>query len=182
MFLALVIAAWIGQTAPDSVPPLESYPDTIVTTYAVGGRDSRQIRRSMNELRPTAPSGDRHDAVTRWQSRWRMSGRQGRCDPATAQVDFTITVTMPVLEEPERLRGRDRQAWDRYYAALTLHEGNHVRLALAGKSKLESALRAAPDCASMREIGESVMEELAAASVEYDRVTQHGRSEGATFP
>lgn len=168
----------------EAAPELAALPDVVLVAYPVSGRTSRAVRTAMNAARPAeTDGGERFDGVTRWQysSRWqRRSGQQ--CLPETTVTSVAITVVLPDLAEPEKLGRRDREAWGRYFKALATHEMNHARIALHGRQEMEKAMRAASGCEDMQAASERVSNDVAAASREYDRLTEHGKREGAVFP
>lgn len=163
---------------------LAAMPNVVLEPYPVSGRTPRAVRTSMNALRPTERAdGARFDSVTRWSfgSRWRRSG-SGQCLAESAEINMTITVVLPDLTSRAQLSRRDQQAWDRYFTALVGHETNHVRIASLGGSEMLAAMRAATTCDEMQAAQQSVAAAVASASREYDRMTEHGRREGAVFP
>ena len=163
---------------------LTDLPDLSLIGYAVEGRSPRVIRESINRGRP-ADRGDgaRHDARTHWnyQTRWRR-GADGQCVPGTATVTLTLTMTLPDLTNRDQLSAGDRAGWDDYFAALVAHERNHGRIAVAGRDQMQAAMRASPDCDAMTAVIQTTNAEVADASEEYDRKTDHGRREGAVYP
>lgn len=172
-------AAVAAPATPDRA--LASLPNVTVVTYPVEGRSRRGIREDMNRNRPEV-NGQRHDARTIWvfQPHWRRDAN-GQCLPETAELTVTITVTLPELTTRDDLRRADREAWDRYFAALVQHEGNHVHIVNLGAEHIVTAMRQATTCETMEAAGRAVSEEVAAASAEYDRLTRHGATEGAVF-
>jgi predicted secreted Zn-dependent protease len=164
-----------------AVPTLAALPNVVLVGYPVDGRSRRGIREQMNARRPEV-NGQRHDARTTWRyaTRWR-GGPGGACLPQTSEVTVSITVTMPDLQDPDRLNRDERAAWDRYMVGLELHEGNHARIANLGAEQMQAAMRAASSCEEMQAVVERIGSEISAASVEYDRRTQHGATEGARF-
>lgn len=164
-----------------AAPEAASFPNTTLRGYVVQATSPRAIRAEMNRMRPSA-NGRSHDATTTWRYSFRLTSSNGRCDPATAEVDHTISIILPDLQNRDRLRRQDKQAWDRYFAALQSHEVNHARIAQLGAQQYQSAMRSAPNCETGRTAGAEVAAAVSAASVEYDRRTEHGRSEGAVFP
>lgn len=164
-----------------AAPILAALPNVVLVGYPVDGRTRRAVREQMNALRPES-NGRRHDARTMWRyaTRWR-NGPDGNCLPATAEVTVSITVTLPDLQDPDRLRREDREAWQRNIVGLEFHEGNHARIANLGAEQMQQAMRGAPSCEAMQAAVERISAEVAAASQEYDRITQHGATEGARF-
>ena len=189
---ALLIALYQSAAASPSAPPatdrlLAAAPsiadraNTTLQGYEVQGRNARSIRTSMNAARPSDTSGERHDAVTYWQYRYQMTGTNGRCDPGLSEVTYSVIVIMPDLASIDLLSRRERPAWDAYFAALTTHELNHIRIAEAGAQGIQNAMRAAPDCEAAQAAAAAESQRLAAASADYDRLTGHGRTEGAVY-
>lgn len=164
-----------------AVPTLVALPNVVVVGYPIDGRSRRAVRQQMNEQRPTV-DGQRHDAATVWRYavRWR-GGENAACLPETAEVTVSITVTMPDLQDPERLSRADRAAWETNLRGLEIHEGNHARIANAGAGQIRLAMRAASSCEDMQAAFQRVAADVSAASQEYDRRTQHGATEGARF-
>ncbi|MDP3405939.1 MAG: DUF922 domain-containing protein [Brevundimonas sp.] len=164
-----------------AVPTLAALPNVVLVGYPVDGRTRRAVREQMNARRP-ASNGQRHDARTMWRyaTRW-QNGPDGNCLLATAEVTVSITVTMPDLQDPGRLRREDREAWQRNIVGLEHHEANHARIANLGAEQMQLAMRAASSCEDMQAAVVRISAEVAAASQEYDRRTQHGATEGARF-
>lgn len=175
------VPAVASERLSAALPTLAALPNVALVGYPLDGRSRRGIRQQMNARRP-ALGEQRHDARTVWRysTRWR-GGPGGVCLPETAEVTVAITVTMPDLQDPMRLNREDRSAWSRYLTGLELHEGNHARIANAGAEQMQAAMRAASSCEDMQATADRVGSEISAASVEYDRRTEHGTTEGARF-
>ncbi|NJC42386.1 putative secreted Zn-dependent protease [Brevundimonas alba] len=180
-----------GEGAPPPVtspslaaaaPELAALPGVVLVGYPVDGRSPRAIRDSINDRRPRLPQGEAFDARTDWRYQTQWKGGAGGCDPATAEVDMTVIVTLPELTTRDALDRREREQWDRYYKALIGHEHNHVRIALAAAEQMRTYMRAAPDCASMQAVQRQIGASIQPANDAYDESTRHGRSEGATYP
>jgi predicted secreted Zn-dependent protease len=167
-----------------AAPSLVGIPDVTLKGYPVEGRNGRAIRASMNAGRPAEmEGGERFDGVTRWtyQSRGRRSGPD-QCLPETAEVALAVTVVLPDLTTRADLSSREGAAWDAYFERLVTHEHNHVRIAVLGAERMQAAMRAAADCAGMQAARQRISAEVREASLEYDRLTDHGRREGAVYP
>lgn len=183
--IVAVLAGSIQASSPsltEAAPELAALPNTTLVGYPVGGRDPRAVRAAINSGRPSE-GGRRFDGRTTWRyaTRWRTNGA-GRCDPASAEVTYTITITLPDLTDRSRLSARDRAGWDRYFAALVRHEGNHARIAIRGAEEMRAAMRATSDCDSLQAAARRVEAAIAEANLRYDEQTQHGRTEGAVYP
>lgn len=167
-----------------AAPALAGIPDITLRGYPVEGRTGRAIRASMNRLRPAETEGGaRFDGVTRWSYQTRgMRSRPDQCLPETSEVAISIIVIMPDLTTRAHLSSREGAAWDAYFERLATHELNHVRIAALGAERMQAAMRAAPDCAGIQSEQRRIGAEVLAASREYDRMTEHGRREGAVYP
>jgi predicted secreted Zn-dependent protease len=79
--------------------------------------------------------------------------------------------------------------WSRYMSSLTTHEDGHVELARNHEAAVDRAILEVPgarDCAELQEKVNSAIvrthEEFAERHREYDRITDHGVTQGAEFP
>lgn len=162
---------------------LAGVPHVAVRHYDVRGEDAAALRRSIDANRPTDPHGDQPvDALTHWRIGWRWPGnRHGRCDLAGAQVAFSATVTLPRLAEGATLPPEVEEAWTRYIAALERHEAAHVRYAYDHRRDVLVAIRRAR-CATAERAARTALGAIVAHDIAFDRDTQHGESQGATFP
>ena len=192
---ALLFAASLQTTTTDESPPAViseqlrnaaqeavSFPNTRLIGYAVTGRSPRTIRASIDTSKPADTTGAKHDAVTRWNYWMNTQSRNGVCNPSDIVVTYSITITLPDLQTRDQLNRRDREAWDRYMGALVKHEVNHARIAQRGSELLQDAVRGAATCQDASTAFSTRMAEINAASSLYDRQTNHGQREGATFP
>lgn len=154
-----------------------------VTRYVIEGRTPDDVRRLINERRPTGASGTGHDAVTSWrfQVDW-ATDAQGECVPSTVTVLPVISITLPTLTQEHRRAGRLQQAWTRYLQRLEAHERRHADLVVSGTAKMQAEMRAASSCGDMIRASDRWRSNILAANREYDERTGHGRSEGAVFP
>jgi predicted secreted Zn-dependent protease len=167
-----------------AAPALADVPEARLATYSVEGRTPQSIRASINRSRPAeVDGGDRFDSVTRWvyRTRWRNSGPD-QCRADTAEVELTVKITLPDLIAREALSTREKASWDQYFQRLVGHELNHARIAEVGAERMQAALREARSCADMAAARERIGAEVRDASREYDRLTEHGRREGAVYP
>lgn len=170
-----------SQRLRAAAPGVAEMDNVTLLGYEVRGRNARAVRASINEGKPADLSGARHDAVTYWNYRWQFPRTNGRCDPAGTAVTYAVTLVLPDLATLDQMSRNDREKWNTYFAALVLHESNHARIAAAGAEGVRQAMRAAPDCESAQAVGLAENRRVGAASAEYDRLTNHGRNEGAVY-
>lgn len=165
----------------EAAPAAASLPNTTIIGYSVSARNRSAVRRAINNSRPADRSGARHDAYTTWHFQPTFMRRNGECVPESADVHYSITITLPDLETRDQLSRGDRAAWDRYFGALVNHEVNHARIVNEGARRMLAAMRASTDCEAMQAAVRAGREEVSAASAQYDRQTRHGALEGAIF-
>jgi predicted secreted Zn-dependent protease len=177
--LALVAVPADAQTT-DAFAGL---PYLVVRPYDVMGTDAVTLRASIDANRPTDPHGRAPvDAGTHWTIGWRWTARTHRgCDLAHARVTFRATVTLPRLADPASLPPPLADAWNRYIAALERHEAGHVRYAYDHRGDVAAAIRGAT-CATAERAARAALAAIVAHDIAYDRDTQHGLTQGASFP
>jgi predicted secreted Zn-dependent protease len=165
-------------------------------SYSVEGATAQELRAALDALGPLAgragASGGagRYDGLTDWSLRWsyRYQRAGGSCSLASATVTLDIVVSLPVPRGaglPPQLADR----WQAYAMALESHEAGHVErertLAAMFVTDLEET-PAGPDCAELggrlNALGESYIERIRLSDASYDAETNHGVSQGASFP
>lgn len=112
--------------------------------------------------------------------RWPVNGT-GKCDLERAKVEYRATVTLPRLANYATLPARLQKRWDYYFSALKEHEVGHVLLSYEQKDKLLVAIQGAT-CDTVNEVAKNLLGEVSKLNQDYDEKTQHGRTQGATFP
>jgi predicted secreted Zn-dependent protease len=177
-----------------------------VSYYAVTGWDEREVRRNIDQLRPTDSAGVRRDAVTVWTVRWRLSMQpgEGGCRIAGVRVTADIDIRLPKLIEPDssppaRTYSRSpkddldavealRESFAVFQQKLLAHEQYHSRIGVEASRKIEAALLALPpaaDCTAQRVAADAtaqkLLDEAAQRNLDYDIATQNGASEGIRF-
>jgi predicted secreted Zn-dependent protease len=159
------------------------YPGTSVRFYDVDGTDEKSIRASLNALGPQSRTeARRYDAVTNWYATWHWpSDADGKCDLEHLEYSFEITVTLPHLNDEDRVSPALRKAWARYMAALIDHESGHAKHAFEHKGDIENAVKSS-SCDRANAAGAAAIEEMGRFDAQYDAETHHGATQGATFP
>jgi predicted secreted Zn-dependent protease len=112
----------------------------------------------------------------------------GWCRVRDPSVLAEVLVTLPRWEHPQGTPYALERDWRNFERALAGHENGHVRFAEQEANELFrelSGLRAS-DCAAVdRDAGvvaTNIRARYAAQHVDYDRRTDHGRSQGAAWP
>ena len=156
-------------------------PDVELTYYDVSGRTPEQIRAAIDRLRPTdSNDGKRVDALTRNHFQWRWPIINGVCDLRRATVEFHASVTLPRLVNVSSLSDGIQREWTRYLAGIEEHEKGHLLNAWTRRDDVLTAIKNAT-CDTANDAAKAVLKEINQADVDYDRRTDHGRRQGATF-
>ncbi|MDQ2892755.1 MAG: DUF922 domain-containing Zn-dependent protease [Pseudomonadota bacterium] len=183
--LVLIALATIAAVAPSQAQTTDAFagiPNVTFVFYDVEGRDPTAIRKAIDGARPVDPrdAGKSFDGATSWSMRWRWRGDgKGGCDLSTAAVTYAATVTLPRLTGSPT--GAARMNWDRYLAALERHEAGHARYAYDHRGDVLAALTAAT-CATASAAAKTMITKIADHDRVYDLETQHGETQGATYP
>jgi predicted secreted Zn-dependent protease len=166
------MAAPAGKLSPEE--QLGSDPNVAVSYYEVTGTSDKMI------LRQIAAQGRALDQTKRWAGHTQASFQygwptwsNGACDLSRASVTYKVSVVLPRLKPGIKLEGSTARWWAIMTHNLTLHELDHVKLALGYAKAMEAAIRAAT-CDTARAEAERVMAEFDAANALYDKATEHG--------
>ena len=192
----LMVILFLGNAARAADAPRGQI-ETIATTeyYEVRGRNVTEVRKVMNEQGPRNGKLDRRfDARTDWEVNWKYQydgglAKQGFFRLTKWQIDLKINVIMPQWENVAEALPFERRAWQVYLARLKLHEDGHVKIAertavalneslntigfYTSKAKLEGAIK---------ERADKILRKYSGQHIDYDRRTQHGKTQGARFP
>jgi predicted secreted Zn-dependent protease len=193
IFIALFIATAIAITS--AITPAQNSPNVNVNNiyYQVGGSTAAQLRAQMDQIGPFNPKfgNRRYDALTRWIVGWRYSYRveNNRCAIDKAEVDTNITITLPQWNPPSQASGQLRKKWNRYTQALRIHEAGHKQHGIAASKEILRQLNNIPSYRSCQELqtaannrSNRVIARYNQQDINYDRTTQHGKTQGAIFP
>ena len=181
------VQSWETGTRPRSVLKQNLRKET----FAVAGDSASELRADLDRKRPPSPDGRRFDANVQWSLTWsfHFDPQPRACGLTDATVDLQMLVRLPVLSPdaapPEAVRDR----WDDFTQLLETHEAGHVDNYTNGARALQDAyttIEPAATCdelrATLADMGASAIDSIRAADIEYDRQTDHGRTQGATFP
>ena len=158
-------------------------PDLTITTYPVSGSDAAEIRAAMaaRGLRD-AVDGTPVDARSDARIGWQLPGDgRGGCDLADVRITFTASVILPRLIVEEIVPAPLRARWHAFAAALAEHEAGHLRAEYESVAAIKAAI-AAGACEEADAAAHAVIAATHRRVAEYDRVTEHGRLQGAVFP
>lgn len=163
----------------------EVQPSLVVQTYEVRYRADTSLRQSITDASPVRHHGRTFHGFTRWNVKWQfwwmeLHGGQCRVDRTLTRVDAVITLPDLRGAPPEA-----QQAFNRYVTALRQHEMGLYRFGLDAAHRIDqgiASLPPQPSCAVLQaeanRLGRRLLDEAIRAEIEYDRRTQHGRTEG----
>jgi predicted secreted Zn-dependent protease len=161
-----------------------------VETYDVEGTTAQEIRRDLNRRGPLS-HGQRFDARTEWNVRWRfdLEPRDESCRATRPRVDLDVLVTLPRWRQPTDAPASLVERWQRYLRALENHEEGHAAIGASAADEIRAALAQlppAPTCDEAERRANRAGQEIVGAhnrrDEEYDEQTDHGATQGARFP
>lgn len=162
--------------------------------YDVSGNSAFELRASINRERFAL--GKRFDALTTWNISWEFSfvPRQQKCKITDVSINTTIEYLLPrwpdATEHPDQeLAAR----WQRYFNQLNAHELRHGLLVKEATLEIERSIfrsddtaSAPPTCAALEALANKnargVVSDMEQQQQLFDKITDHGRATGATFP
>lgn len=192
--LALTANPARAQDAPwwagiDTLPPGVSV-TTVDSVYAFSATSEEAIGQALERLGPE--SGDRtfHGRhFSRWRYRYALArNEEGGCTIDTVRIRLRSVIVMPRLRNVGRVGPELRTRWRRYTEALRRHEEGHRHIARQAMDRMWEDFMAVPPgpCDGFGAVLESIQSDagdrLDRAQAAYDRETDHGRTEGATWP
>ena len=185
-FGILLLAGWLGSAtgiaAQDSL--------TITTNhYLVTGSTLREIRQSINQMRPGGTKAST-DALTTWNIKWQTQVNPvgGEYRLTSFNTTTTIVITMPSWMAPTNAAPQLMKKWLSYYSVLQKHEVNHSKIGTQAAEALRKRIGEIGSDADrsrlqlrIQKMADSVIAEFRQRDADYDRETDHGRKEGANL-
>ncbi len=159
--------------------------------YEVCGCCEKDLQCDLTKKCIGASGGKKYDSMTDWKLRWDYGRSRG---PALCAADsFTVTVDI-TFHLPKWVRADDApqaltDKWEQYAKNLLAHEKQHEQIALDAANELTRAVGELPSartCAELdrnvRQLVEERMDKLINDQKFYDAATNHGATQGASFP
>lgn len=187
--IGLVVAFTIIIISP--VPAVGPQVSVGYNYYSVSGETAQQLRKQMSQFGPQDSQGRRFDGWTKWNIRWtyRWYDSGDRCKITSSQVKVDIRFTMPRWQPAANASLSLVQHWQRYLAALQLHENGHKDNGLKAAQEIDQILAQLPTAASCSALevkanqsAQQIVKRYNQADIAYDQQTSHGRTQGAVFP
>lgn len=164
-----------------AVPAAISILGATMSFYEIGGSTVSDLVNGLNQHQLSSPDGE-HLADTAWNISWQFQQSGGStCQPINVVVSTRITVTFPHWTPPAGASPELIADWNRFTQALATHEQGHVQLVLDGATRIKTAISGA-SCDSANAAAQAVVRQIQQDNQAYDARTNHGVTQGATFP
>ena len=159
--------------------------------YEVCGCCEKDVQCELNQKCICWTDGKKYDSITNWKVKWDYG--HNRTSQACTTNSLTVTVEI-VFHLPKWARTGNApqplvEKWDTYIENLQTHENGHRDRAVEAATELTSAVKELPPVRTCAELDREVqdlsrerMKKLNKEQVEYDAVTNHGKTQGAVFP
>jgi len=95
-------------------------------------------------------------------------------------LTYRITVDFPQWMNP-RTRTRPDRQWSAYVQALATHEEGHVDFVVSHYQAVATAIKKAT-CLTADAAANAALQPIRQHDLDYDAATNHGATQGATFP
>ncbi|MGZ5038717.1 MAG: DUF922 domain-containing protein [Usitatibacter sp.] len=149
-----------------------------VETFDVSGRTIDEVSGRL---------GIGHVAHTHWHVAWKYALEEsGTCRLKDFRVDVTATIRMPRWADRDSASPADQRTWDGFEGAVRKHEEGHLENGIhAGEELAREAPRIGSrgDCGQLRaaidETAKRIIAKYGQADADYDRLTNHGLTQGA---
>jgi predicted secreted Zn-dependent protease len=158
--------------------------------YDIEGHSARDLRRSMR-TQAIKEKGKKFDARTDWNVKWnyRYEPRGADCKVTSMQTSLAVHYLMPRWKGRDQASEKLKQQWDRFYAALLLHEEGHGTIGRRAAEEIDTALqdlgrglRCSELNTRIQETAKGILEKYREEERNYDKKTRHGKTQGAIFP
>jgi predicted secreted Zn-dependent protease len=155
-------------------------------TYNVPDNPRKSLAKSINEVSPIRENGRTFHGYTKWFVNWRYKWHEdsnGRCTITNNKVTVRGEITLPDAKpsDPEQ-----SQQFSKYIANLRTHELGHFQIAQTVAKKIDEQILSLPGMESCKlmgkranDIGNELLEQTKQIELDYDRTTEHGRTQGA---
>lgn len=180
-------AVWLFASPPVSAEPLVRMHTSY---YYVDGPSATILAAQIDQNGPTGADGKRYAAKTKWDVQWKFRHEQSgvTCSLTEVAVAIGIAQTLPKWRGEAKGAAALKTRWQKFVDALKRHEDGHKDHGLAAGKEIEAALLAAKpasNCedlaAAANSVAEAIVTKYQKLDQDYDRKTDHGRSQGATL-
>jgi predicted secreted Zn-dependent protease len=172
-----------------------SYATPIITEktthYKINGNSAQELRNQMSMLGPTDIATERYDASTHWYIKWQYHFEPVGSQCHLTKIDVNVDVLYRFPEWPEDVSTNVslRNHWNTYLQHLKIHEKGHAENGIEAARTIERALIDLPamqSCDALVNTADNIAHKIIALhntkDIHYEDETNHGETQGATFP
>ena len=162
---------------------------SVLQFYDISGATFAELNAAAQQSGPVSKTtGKRVWGMCTWRVTSNYSSRQepGRCVIENFTVTVGAAIDFPRWTNRKTASADLQGGWDRFAAALRLHEDGHKDIGVRAANDLANRLRALPperNCAvldqKVTELGERVLAQYQSSDQAYDRSTDNGATQGA---
>jgi predicted secreted Zn-dependent protease len=159
--------------------------------YKVNGYTPDQVRTQINQCRPTVGATSPYDAGVYWWINYSYlydTDSNGKCYLRNVAVGLHINSYLPEWQPSAYDISGLSAKWQNYIASLKTHEQGHKDLDIQYAEQILNGLKNLPhsSCSTIvktaNKFADDKIAALKAANSSYDSQTNHGATQGATFP
>lgn len=171
------------------------YATTSVTerfaNYKITGNSVDTLRKQMTTLGPSDISAEHFDASTHWQVLWNYQYEEmtNFCRVTDVKVKVNIIYEFPDWVDYAIADYSLKTRWNTYLLHLRTHERGHAQNGIKAGMNIEQALKALPtmsNCTTLINTADAIAYKMIAEhntfDINYENETNHGVTQGATFP
>ena len=172
---------------------VEAKPVINITTnyYNVKGKTVSDIAKSLYNDSPIIYQGNKYHGYTSWNVKWNFNWYKypDYCQITAVKTTVDVKYTLPKLVSYSSLSSSVKQKWDKYYTSLINHEEGHKNFGINSAYNIEKSILnmgKRNSCQQLEKdaniIGNNVIKSSIEQEKEYDKITNHGVTQGAIFP
>lgn len=154
--------------------------------YVAIPKPSQSLRQALNDASPIRENGEIFHGYTQWHIRWEFHWQRddsGRCKITRNRTALDLVITLPKLAGAKpQMQAR----FDRFKVALEAHEQAHARIARDTARAIDDTILRLPSMANCQVLentanrrANALIDASKQQQIELDRITEHGRRDGA---
>jgi predicted secreted Zn-dependent protease len=161
------------------------------SNYKITGDTADGLRHQMSTLGPSDIAAEHFDASTRWYIQWQYSYQPDANGCYLTKVNVKVDIIYHFPEWADYVSANDglRSHWDTYMRNLKTHERGHAENGREAATAIEHALMELPAmqrCEDLTNTADNIAYQTIARhntkDINYENETNHGVTQGATFP
>ncbi len=159
--------------------------------YEVCGICEKDLHCDLKQKCITWNDGKKYDSVTSWKIKWDYgyNNSANACKADSFIVNVEVIFRLPKWARTDEAPQELVDKWDAFVRNLLAHEKGHRDLAIAAASELARSVAELPPAETctdldkkVQALGRTNMKKLNEEEKQYDIITDHGQTQGATFP